>query len=178
MGLKLTRGTGEDPGDVVCMYLREAGRISLLTRCSEVKVAKRIERGELDTLKALSRSAMTINEIRGLPAELAAGERSIQQIVLPDQEEWTNEGLVRRRCELIALVGEIERLNRRLSGLRANDHAKQTSGRARSWAIARQRVRISRLIRSIGFTSAERLRLIGKIREIVETQNSLELELN
>ena len=66
--MKLTPGTLEHTDDVVRMYLREAGRRRLLTRCSEVEVAKRIERGELDTVKALSRSATAIDEICRLPA--------------------------------------------------------------------------------------------------------------
>ena len=112
--LDSTPGTVEDTQDVVRMYLREAGRRPLLTRGSEVEVAKRIERGELDTLKALSRSATAIDEICRLPAELAAGKRSIQEVVLLDEEEWTNEGVAKRRGEVIAVMGEIERLNGQL----------------------------------------------------------------
>ena len=56
--LDLAPGAVEDPSDLVRTYLREAGRTSLLTRCGEVEVARRIERGQLKTLKVLSRSAM------------------------------------------------------------------------------------------------------------------------
>ena len=56
--LDLAPGAVEDSSDIVRTYLREAGRISLLTRCGEVEVARRIERGQLKTLKVLSRSAM------------------------------------------------------------------------------------------------------------------------
>ena len=176
MKLKFTRGTVEHTDDVVRMYLREAGRRPLLTRGGEVEVAKRAERGELDTLKALSRSATAIDEIYRLRGELAAGKRSIQEIVLPDEQEWTHEGVARRRCEVIAAVDELERLNRQLIRLKAKNAVERNGGRARSWVLARQRVRISRLIRSLGFTPAERLRLIEKIRETVETLSCLELK--
>jgi len=175
--LDLTPGTIEDTRDVVRMYLREAGRISLLTRCAEVEVAKRIERGQLNTLKTLSRSAMVTHEMFGLLQELSAGKRSIQEIVIPDENEWTDEGVSRRRCQLIGVVGEIERLNRKLIRLKAKNHANPTGRRARRWVPARLWVRISRLIRSLGLTPAERLRLIEKIRETVEQLNSLELEV-
>ena len=36
------------------MYLREMGTVPLLTREGEVEIAKRIERGQLRVLKALS----------------------------------------------------------------------------------------------------------------------------
>jgi RNA polymerase primary sigma factor len=176
--LDLTPGPLEDTNDVVRIYLREAGRVPLLTRLGEVDVAKRIERGQLKTLKALSRSPMVTRELSVLRQELAAGNRSIQEIVIPDDHAWTDAGVARRTCEVIALVGEIERLNRQLIRLQAKNGAKQTGGRARGWVTARQRVRISRLIRSIGFTPAEHLRLIEKVRDTVETLNSLELELN
>ena len=159
------------------MYMREAGRIPLLTRRGEVEVAKRIERGQLNTLKALSRSAMVIHEMSVLRQELAAGERSIQEIVILDEHEWTDQGVARRKCEVAAVLGEIERLNRQLTGVKAKKGADSTGCRARSWAIARQRVRISRLIWSIGFTQAERLRLIEKVRETVAELDSLDLEV-
>jgi RNA polymerase primary sigma factor len=167
----------ENTSDLVPMYLREAGRISLLTRCGEVEVAKRIERGQLNTLKALSRSAIVTHEMSGLRQELSVGKRSIQEIVIPDEHEWTDKGLARRRCQLIAVVGEIESLSRELIRLKAKNEANPTGRRARGWVTARQRVRISRLIRSLRFTQAERLRLIEKIRETVEQLNSLDLEV-
>jgi len=160
------------------MYLREAGRVSLLTRCAEVEVAKRIERGQLNTLKALSRSAMVTREMSGLRQDLAAGKRSIQEIVIPNEQEWTDDGVTRRKCEVIAVVGEIERLNRQLIRLKAKNGRNATRRHCRSWVIARRWVRISRLIRSIGFTQAERLRLIEKVRQTVEELNSLELEVS
>jgi RNA polymerase primary sigma factor len=175
--LDLTPATVEGTRDVVRMYLREAGRISLLTRRGEVEVAKRIERGQLNTLKVLSRSAMATQEMSALGQELAAGKRSIQEIVIPDEHEWTDEGLTRRRCEVTVVLGEIERLNRQLIRLKAKNDGNPAGRRARSWVIARHRVRISRLIRSIGFTQAERLRLIEKGGETVEELNSLELQV-
>ena len=175
--LDLRPGRVENTSDLVRIYLREVGRISLLTRCGEVEVAKRIERGQLNTLKALSRSAMVTYEMSGLRQELAAEKRSIQEIVIPDENQWTDEGVSSRRCQLIRVVGEIERLNRQLIRLKVKNDANPTDRRARSWITARLRVRISRLIRSLRFTQAERLRLIEKIRETVEQLNSLELEV-
>jgi len=175
--LDLTPGRVENTSDLVRIYLREVGRISLLTRCGEVEVAKRIERGQLNTLKALSRSAMVTYEMSGLRQELATEKRSIQEIVIPDENQWTDEGVSSRRCQLIGVVGEIERLNRQLIRLKVKNDANPTDRRARSWITARLRVRISRLIRSLRFTQAERLRLIEKIRETVEQLNSLELEV-
>ena len=175
--LDLTPARAEPTADVVHVYLREAGRISLLTRSGEVELAKRIERGQRSTLKALSRSAMVAREMSALGRELSAATRSIQEVVVPDESEWTDEGVARRRCEVTAILGEIERLHWRLVGPKAKNGADTTERRARSWARARQRVRISRLIRSVRLAPAERLRLIAKIRTTVEQLDSLELEV-
>ena len=72
-----------EPADVVRMYLRESGRVPLLTRDGEVKVARRIERGEIDTLKALSRSAMAVEEMCRLRVELAAGRDPFKRLWFP-----------------------------------------------------------------------------------------------
>src|SRR5262245_3385898 len=101
------------------MYLREAGRTSLLTREAEIDVAKRIERGQLNTLKALSRSAMVIRQMSALRRELVAGKRPIQEIATPGQHEWTDEGAARRKREVIAIADQIERLNRQSVRLKA-----------------------------------------------------------
>jgi len=53
--LDLTPGALEKTNDPVRMYLREMGTVPLLTREGEVEIAKRIERGQLRVLKALSR---------------------------------------------------------------------------------------------------------------------------
>ncbi len=61
--LDLTPGALEKTNDPVRMYLREMGTVPLLTREGEVEIAKRIERGQLRVLKALSRSPIVIREI-------------------------------------------------------------------------------------------------------------------
>ena len=54
--LDLSPGTLEKTNDPVRMYLREMGTVPLLTREGEVEIAKRIERGQMRVMKAISRS--------------------------------------------------------------------------------------------------------------------------
>jgi RNA polymerase primary sigma factor len=62
--LDLTLTALEKTNDPVRIYLRKMGTVPLLTRQGEVDIAKRIERGELRVLKALSRSPICPPGIR------------------------------------------------------------------------------------------------------------------
>ncbi len=49
--------------DPVRMYMREMGSVELLTRADELKIAKRIEEGHQQLLKAISRSFVVIEDV-------------------------------------------------------------------------------------------------------------------
>ena len=92
MELDLTPGTMEKTNDPVRMYLREIGTVPLLTREGEVEIAKRIERGQLRVLKALSRSPIVIREIVAIGEDLKRRSALYQRSrVLFDEEEITEE---------------------------------------------------------------------------------------
>ncbi len=61
--LDLTPGTLDKTNDPVRMYLREMGTVPLLTREGEVAIAKRIERGKLMVMKAISRTPSVAKNI-------------------------------------------------------------------------------------------------------------------
>jgi len=172
----LKSGPVRDAADTVRMYLGEAGRVSLLTRELERDVAKRIERGQLKTLKALSRSQMVAREMSRLLQELNEGKRSLQEIVISHDDDGTDEIAERRGWELKEALGEIESLERQLVTLKARNGVNPADRVARRWVVGRRRVRISRLIRSIGLAHTQRLRFIEKIRETVEALQSIELQ--
>jgi len=94
--LDLTPGTLEKTNDPVRMYLREMGTVPLLTREGEVEIAKRIERGQLRVLKAISRSPIVIREVVALGEDLKRGVRNVKEVVIFDDEELTEEIVVAR----------------------------------------------------------------------------------
>src|SRR5688572_10618307 len=75
--LDLTPGV-EDTHDPVRTYLREMGRVPLLKREGEVILARRIERGEMIVLKAVSRSLTVVQELIAAGNALRNGSRSIE----------------------------------------------------------------------------------------------------
>jgi RNA polymerase primary sigma factor len=103
--LDLTPGALEKTNDPVRMYLREMGTVPLLTREGEVEIAKRIERGQLKVLKAVSRSPIVIREILSTGDDLRRGVRSIKEVVtLGDEEEITEEVLQNRLKEVTGQI--------------------------------------------------------------------------
>jgi RNA polymerase primary sigma factor len=181
--LDLTPGAFDKTNDPVRMYLREMGTVPLLTREGEVEIAKRIERGQLNVLKALSRSPVVIHALFELAARLKAGQKSIKEVVVFDDDELTEERVAGRFKDVVATIEEIERLYKKLGQLRAKRDAIRRSKRPRdyrrySWVAAEHRILISKLIRSIPYTHTQRKMLIGAIRQAADEMRPLEREAN
>jgi len=181
--LDLTPGGLDKTNDPVRMYLREMGTVPLLTREGEVEIARRIERGQVAVLKALSRSPIVVQEVIALRKELAEGKRNIKEIVVFNDEELTEDKIEDRQREVLATIGEIMRLRKRLMSLKAErDRISRTRRpddyRRYSLAVARHRIMISKLIRSMGFTHSENRRLIEKIRAAADEVRPLEKEIS
>lgn len=68
-------------GDPVKMYLREMGKISLLTREGEVRLAKKIEEGRQKVQTAVLKSNITIKEAVALKEALKEKEVVIEEII-------------------------------------------------------------------------------------------------
>jgi RNA polymerase primary sigma factor len=181
--LDLTPGALDKTNDPVRMYLREMGTVPLLTREGEVEIAKRIERGQLNVLKTLSRSSIVVQALFALREDLRSGDRTIKEVVVFDDDELTEEKVCERAKDVIDCIDEIERLYKKLVQLRAKRDSIPRSRRPRdfrrySWAVARHRILISVLFRSMQFTHGERKVLIEKIRQALEELRPLERELS
>ena len=113
--LDLTPGALEKTNDPVRMYLREMGTVPLLTREGEVEIAKRIERGQLRVLKALSRSPIVINELLAMGEDLKKGVRSIKEVVTFDEEEITDEILQNRLKEFTGKIDDLAKAYKKAS---------------------------------------------------------------
>ena len=177
--LDLTPGALEKTNDPVRMYLREMGTVPLLTREGEVEIAKRIERGQLRVLKALSRSPIVIREIVALGEDLKRGVRSIKEVVLFDEDEITEEVLLNRLKDITDKIDELnkhykksEQLVEKLGGILPKKNARLH--RKTRWALGREQVGISRVIRKLGFTSTERKRLIDRVNKTVDSMRGLD----
>src|SRR5437667_9292424 len=177
--LDLTPGALEKTNDPVRMYLREMGTVPLLTREGEVEIAKRIERGQLRVLKALSRSPIVIHELLAMGEDLKKGVRSIKEVVTFDEEEITDEILQNRLTEFTGKIDELAKAYKKAGQLEekfANVSQKKRPKDHRRYrlSLARGIVKVSLCVRDLGFTNNERKRLIDRLNKTVDTMRSLD----
>jgi RNA polymerase primary sigma factor len=181
--LDLTPGALEKTNDPVRMYLREMGTVPLLTREGEVEIAKRIERGQIRVLKALSRSPIVIKEILSLGEDLKRGVRSIKELVAFDEEEITDEIVQARLKDFTGQIDEVAKHYKKVPQLEEKFRAVQQKKKPKEyrrarWGLARALVMVSVGIRNLKFTNPERKRLIERVNKTVDSMRILDRQIN
>jgi RNA polymerase primary sigma factor len=181
--LDLTGGALEKINDPVRIYLREMGAVPLLTREGEVDIAKRIERGQLRTLKALARSPIVVRQVLTIGQDLRRGVRSIKDIVVFDEEEVTEEILQNRVTDLTRRIDELEKHYKRAGQLAEQlptipSQKKAYQYRRCRCRLSREIVRISLIIRNLRLTNCERKRLIDRVNKTIEGMRSLDRQVS
>jgi len=187
--LDLSAGALEKTNDPVRLYLREMGIVPLLTREGEVSIAKRIERGQIKTQKAISRSPIAVKELCRLGDELTAGRVNIRDIVtfseqaeLTGQEDkadeylrWTLEGVENIRRVFKAGLKEWEKLRAEQKLLRGKKSKKLMRLKRK---VARMRLEISQEMKLLNLTEKARQQLINAIRKVAKEIRVAENEVN
>jgi RNA polymerase primary sigma factor len=183
--LDLAQDFGDKTNDPVRMYLREMGTVPLLTREGEIELAKRIERGQRNVNKSLSRSPLIMREVAAFAEELRSGKLLACDVVvtaadaLVSEEEGDQDP---ETAQLLADCEEIESLHRKSRLIRqkllgTSRQTKPRQHRSLRYELARTLVTISHKIRSLSFSSSTRRHLIGKLRAAVEEFKSLDKEI-
>jgi RNA polymerase primary sigma factor len=171
--------------DPMRLYLREMSSVPLLTREDEIRIAKRIERGNKRIYKALSRSFITFEEIRHLNEKLIEGEINPQDVVDiatdPEAEEALEEQREEIRQRVMAEFAEVIKVHDKLCKLVGKIEAEpKTSKKLKRLRrqYAHQLIDISRRIRAFTFSAETRRHFIEAIESIVKQIRSAEADLN
>jgi RNA polymerase primary sigma factor len=187
--LDLSAGALEKTNDPVRLYLREMGVVPLLTREGEVAIAKRIERGQLKTHKAIARSPIAVREVLKIGEDLEAGRINIRDTVtFSEQAEltgdedkadeyrtWTIEGIqnIDKHCQVG--LKELEKLRAEQKLTHGKKSKKLTKLKRR---VARIRLEIAQEIGRLNLTERARQRLINSIRAVQKSVREAEREID
>ena len=170
--LDLTPSAIDKTNDPVRMYLREMGTVPLLTREGEVEIAKRIERGKLSIIKAISRTPTIAKAVVRMGEQLKNGDRTIRELVIFHDDEVTEERINRRARALMAQTETIRKIRldvvRREKRVGTIPKREKKRYRRNYRNLLRARVTLSRLIRGIDFTEPVKRSLVGGVKEITE----------
>ncbi len=111
--------------DPVRMYLHEMGLVPLLDRQGEVKIAKKIEEGELEVLYAMVEVPVAIEYLIGVGEELKKGNMKLKDVVKTIEEDDPTEEEMNQRQRVINLLEEIKQIYRKKKSIyeRLNDTA-------------------------------------------------------
>ena len=189
LDLDLSAGVLDKSNDPVRLYLREMGIVPLLNREGEVTIAKRIERGQIKTHKAISRSPIAVERLLKVGDDLVIGKASIREtVVFSEQAEisieedkaeeymrWTLEGIESIRVHYAnalktwnALIAEQAKADGKKSKKLLNLRRK----------TARLRLEIAHEIKHLNLTERSRQVLIAAIRKTVDDIRKPERAIN
>src|ERR1700733_9754262 len=101
--------------DLVRVYLREMGAVSLLTRQGEVSLARRMERGKLRARKLLSRSRMVQQMAMAIYEDLRQSRvklKDVMEISAADEA-----GAKRKRVEAMQRFTKAAKLNKEVQAM-------------------------------------------------------------
>src|ERR1043166_7445629 len=189
LALALAAGALEKTNDPARLYLREMGVVPLLTREGEVAIAKRIERGQLKTQKAIARSPIAVRELLKIGEDLDAQRINIRETVtFSEQAEltgdedkaeeyraWTIEGI--KNIDKLARQGlkELEKLRAEQKVMHGKKGKKLTRLKRR---VGRTRLEIAQEIGRLNLTERARQRLINAIRAVQKMVRDAEREID
>ncbi|MBX5484204.1 MAG: RNA polymerase sigma factor RpoD [Myxococcaceae bacterium] len=196
----------DEPGgrsnDPVRLYLRKMGSVSLLTREGEVEIAKRIEEGEKEVLRAMLACRVAVAEILDIGNRLKSGKLRIREVVkdapeepqseseseseeLSDGEEGATTQLNQQELnkieQICKLVEKIRKYAKDVETLEEDLTSKKKLSEVRKKEIKQEirdlRTKMMEVLEEMRLSKKQVDRIVGQIREMIVRVEKAEGEL-
>jgi RNA polymerase primary sigma factor len=157
--------------DPVRLYLREMGRVSLLTREGEVAIAKRIEEGKKEVIRVILNCPMTVKEVLSIGVGIRQGKIEIKDITneVEDDEGYAEEKDF-FRAKTLGTIDRVRRLDDDLKKLKLK-------GAASEEKLQKKRDEMITLLTQLNLKELQLEAIVEKIRGLVRKIEKAEEEL-
>jgi RNA polymerase primary sigma factor len=156
----------EKTTDPVKLYFKDMGNIPLLKREEELAIARRIERGEKTTIKAISKTRLILTKILLLEEKIMEKPEIIERIFDFSKNNNEKEDLEERILELTDKIKKIREINSRLESI--------PTGNKNDFTQKRLIVKMSRLIRGLNIRNKYREMIIEDLKDRLKVINEAE----
>jgi RNA polymerase primary sigma factor len=165
--------------DPVRVYLREMGSVRLLTKQAEIDLARRMERGNLRMLKAISRSPLVRNKALAIFEDIGAGKARLEDVAnvggADDAVKKRHRGEATRRFRKLAEAArDLSVLEGKFASMPKHKPARAKLRRQ----IVRGMVRCSQELRKVPFQPAQWQEFRCALERAAEEIGTLEQRLS
>jgi RNA polymerase primary sigma factor len=167
------RASTPETEDPVRIYLKEIGKVSLLTAAQEVAIGRRIEAGQIQLRRALAGIPMATARLLGLVDRARQAEGTLEDIILLPEGGEPEPDEIR---PLLTAFGRIRRLEREIERLEAGLGDKRRSATSRATqrkSMAQHRGAIQNLVETLPLKPALVDDLVATVRRHAERMRSL-----
>jgi RNA polymerase primary sigma factor len=157
--------------DPVRLYLREMGRVSLLTREGEVAIAKRIEEGKKEVIRVILNCPLTVREVLNIGEGIRQGSIDIRNVTteVEDDEGYAEEKEFYKN-KILRIIGRIQRLDDEIKKLKEK-------GEAGEEKLQKKREETITLLTQINLKELQIEAIVDKLRGLVRRIEKVEEEL-
>jgi len=156
----------EKTTDPVKLYFKNMGNIPLLKREEELAIARKIERGEKTTIKAISKTRFVLTKVLSLEEKIREKPEIIEKIFDFSKNNNAKGNLEERILEVTDKIKKIREINSRLESI--------PSKNKNDFTQKRLMVKMSRLIRGLNIRDRYREMIIEDLKDKLKVIDGIE----
>ncbi|MCK4835106.1 MAG: RNA polymerase sigma factor RpoD [Candidatus Aminicenantes bacterium] len=142
------------------------GHVNLLSRSEEIKIAKKIERGEKKVIKSLSKTNIVLNSVIELGRDVLEGIKDIDEVIDVNEDLYDESKRQAVQDKFLIQFENLNRYKRELKNLKVS--------KASNFIIAKKMLEITHLIQSMSILYEHKKTFINKIQQLKENYDHVQ----